>query len=126
MKKWVFLLLIFFFVSISTMAKGEVLSIVQKKIYGAHFFFNQKLPTETDFILTEFGPGNIRFLKCVDIAVDKEYKIQGVQITYTTADGIKRKAFLRNLKGWMFESPRPGAVFKIITIRVITADELNK
>ncbi len=41
-------------------------------------------------------------------------------------DGIKRKTFLRNLEGWMFESPRPGAAFKTVTVRVITANELSK
>jgi len=106
--------------------QARVLSQVYQKLYGAHFWLSERsLPTQSKYVMTEFGPGNIRFLERIDIVVDDYMTINGIRVVYTSADRIRREVYLNHIKGWVLESPpSPRALFKRVLIRVITVDEL--
>lgn len=108
--------------------QAQVLSQRYQKLYGAHFWLNEKnLPTQSKYVMTDFGPGNIRFLERIDIVVDNYLTINGIRVVYTTADGIRREVYLNHVKGWVLESPpTPQALFKKVLIRIITSDELAR
>ncbi len=107
-------------------AQASVLAQKTQRLYGAHFwFYKRKFPTQTGYVMTDFGPGNIKFLERIDIVVDKDQTVNGILIVYKTPDGIQRKVFLRNVQGWTFEfPPSPNAVSKDVLIRVVNPEML--
>ncbi len=126
LKRIIFLTVIMVWLMASSV-QATILSVKKQKVYGAHFFLGHKLlPTQISYIMTDFGPGNIKFLEAIDIVVDLYHQFQGISITYTPPDGYRRQIYLYRPRGWVLEAPTPKAVFKEITIRVITPDELNK
>ncbi len=127
MTKKVFLGILVLLVWGCLVARAEVLSQEYCKLYGAHFWgINTRgFPTSSKYIMTDFGPGNIRLLERIDIVLDDFSRIDGIQIVYKTPDGIKRQVFLHHVKGWVLEkTPSPNAVSKEVLIRIVTPESL--
>ncbi|HIE32805.1 MAG TPA: hypothetical protein EYP81_01980 [Thermodesulfobacteriaceae bacterium] len=115
-------LLIFF-----SPVKAEVLSVEEKEIYALYIVpASETFPTELGYIITNFGPGNIKFLDRIDIIVDREGRVQGLKIVYTPPDGFKRHVFLAGNRSLVVQEARPGSLKKKILFRVVTSDEINK
>jgi len=109
-----------------TVLPAAVISIEQRELYAVYFFSPEFSSTSLPYVLTKFGPGNINFLERIDIVLDQEGRVAGVELVYTPPDGLRRHVFLRNVSGWMFEEVRPGAKGKRVTIRLITSEDLNR
>ncbi|MCD6320561.1 MAG: hypothetical protein J7M03_07785, partial [Candidatus Desulfofervidaceae bacterium] len=109
-------------------AQAHVIAQTYQKLYGAHFWLSKEnLPTESEYVMTDFGPGNIRFLERIDIVVDRYMTVNGIRVVYTSADGIRREVYLNRVRGWVLEfPPNPQALFKKVLIRIIPSDELAR
>ncbi len=105
---------------------AEVISIEQKDLYAVQVLLPKEQKLSLPYILTDFGPGNIHFLERVDIVLDQEGRIGGLNLVYTTADGFRRHVFLRDILGWSFCEIKPGSKGKRVTIRVITSQDLDE
>ncbi|MCD6213753.1 MAG: hypothetical protein J7J46_02095 [Candidatus Desulfofervidus sp.] len=125
-KPMVLFVLLFLFGSLTVEAK--VVNQHYQKLYGAHFWIPKFAVSEqSKYVMTDFGPGNIRFLERIDIVIDNEMRVNGIRIFYTTGDGIKRQVYLHQIKGWILESPpSPKSVSKKVLIQTITTDELSR
>lgn len=105
---------------------AKVISRIRVNLYSVYFYMEKQLPpTSADYVMTNFGPGNIKFLETVDIVLDKEGRVAGVQFIYKLPDGYRRKTFLSNVMGWTFKRAKRRGTSKIITLRLVTTDELN-
>lgn len=113
-----------FLLSFSTKCEGEVLSSMRLKVNEVVFFIPKGESTYPGLI-SQFGPGNLRFLERVDIVLDKEGAVEGVMVVYTPADGFRRRVFLRGVEGWMMKEARGGQFGWDVLIRVVTTDEIG-
>lgn len=104
--------------------EAKVLSMTKIKVSEAHFFFRKGIPTQPQYVITDFGPSNINFLEAVDVVIDHEGAVEGVQLIYTPRDGFRREVFLCGIGGWMFKRPKGQVIQREITVRVITIEEL--
>ncbi len=105
---------------------ARVISKIRVDLYSVYFYMERQLPpTSADYVMTNFGPGNIKFLEMIDIVLDKDGKVAGVQFIYKLPDGYKRKTFLSNIMGWTFKKAKRRGISKKITLRLVTTDELN-
>ena len=108
-------------------ARAAVLSTHSKEVYAVYIVPAPKaFPTELGYVITNFGPGNINFLERVDVVVDKEGRVQGLQLVYTPPDGFKRYVFLAGKRSLVVQEARPGSLKKRVLFRVITTEELNQ
>jgi len=110
------------FSSVSPPGFAEVLLEQKIKISEVQIFSTENYPQ----VLLSFAPGNIHFLDGIDLVVDTEKKVIGVNLHYRLGDGFRRSAFVQGFKGWMIKYPKDGTLFKEITVRVLTPDELFK
>ncbi len=116
--------IVVFFLTVKE-GEGRVLSAKTVRVAELHVFLRQLPPTAPKYVMTDFTPGNIKFLQRMDIVLDGDGEVEGVVLVYTPGDGFRRSVFLKGVKGWSFKSPNLGSLYKDIMIRVITADELN-
>ncbi len=107
-------------------SEAKVLSTFQKELYAVYIFAEERPPTTLGFVFTNFGPGNIKFLERLDIVLDKEGRVAGILVVYTPSDGFRRHVFFSKVSGWMLQEKRENSLGKVVTIRVITSDELNQ
>ena len=101
---------------------SEVLFQQKIKVSEVQIFSTENYPQ----VLLLFASGNIHFLDGIDLVVDNEKKVIGVNLHYRLGDGFRRSAFIQGFKGWMIKYPKDGTLFKEITVRVLTPDELFK
>ena len=119
-------ILLFALLLLPFICEAKVLSSRVIRLYSAYFFVTHPpQPTDLQYYMVNFGPGNIKFLKQVDIVLDNEGRVQGVQLIYTLPDGFRRKTFLRGVSGWTFKRARKNSISNSVLIRVVTTDELN-
>ncbi len=109
-----------------TVLPAAVISIEQRDLYAVYFLGPEFSGTSLPYVLTKFGPGNINLLERIDIVLDQEGRVAGIELVYTPPNGLRRHVFLRNVSGWVFEEVRPGAKGKRVTIRLITSEDLNR
>lgn len=119
MKRFIFLCTILFS-SVCPPGFAEVLLEQKIKVSEVQIFSTESSPQ----VLLSFAPGNLHFLDGVDLIVDKEKRVVGVNLYYRLGDGFLRSAFVPGFKGWMIKYPKDGAFYKEIRLRVITPDEL--
>ncbi len=126
MKRLTIIAIIIFTLFAGSVVYGRVISRIKVDLYSVYFYTKYKLsPTSIDYVITNFGPGNIRFLKSVDIVLDNEGRVAGVQFIYQLPDGFKRKTFLTNIIGWTFKKAKRRGISKKIVLRLVTTEELN-
>ncbi|RUM89887.1 MAG: hypothetical protein DSZ24_00155 [Thermodesulfatator sp.] len=127
MKKLMGCFLLLIFLLLSGPAEAKVLRQVEKEVYAVYIIpAPVGFPTELGYVMTNFGPGNVNFLERVDLVVDREGRVQGIQVVYTPPDGFRRHVFLRGPRSLVIEEPQPGSHKKRIFLRVITTEELNQ
>jgi len=127
MKKFLYGSLLLVFLILAGPSRAEVLHTVEKEVYAVYIVPAPRgFPTELGYVMTNFGPGNINFLERVDVVVDREGRVQGLQVVYTPPDGFRRHVFLSGPRSLVVEEARPGSLKKRILFRVITTDELNR
>lgn len=124
MKKGFLVLMLAFVLGFVCKCEGEVISSVRLKVSEVVFFMPKGEGTYPGLI-SQFGPGNLRFLERVDIVLNKEDAVEGVMVVYTPADGFRRRVFLRGVEGWMIKEARGGQFGWEVVIRVVTADEIG-
>ena len=126
-KKWWIIIFIAMFSLFSChFAPAKVINRRVARLYSAYFYVDRaSSPTNIEYFMKDFGPGNIKFLKQIDIVVDDEGRLVGVQLIYTLPDGFRRKTFFRNVRGWTFKLAKRRGISKKVLIRVVTSDELN-
>ena len=112
---------------IAAPAGAEVLHAEEKEVYAVYIVPAPKaFPTELGYVITSFGPGNINFLERIDLLVDREGRVQGLQVVYTPPDGFRRHVFLAGNRSLIIQEARPESLKKRILLRVITTEELNR
>ncbi|MBX6423533.1 hypothetical protein [Thermosulfurimonas sp. F29] len=127
MRKVFFVLALVVLLNFSLPARSEVLSTTEKEVYAVYLVpAPRAFPTELGYVITSFGPGNINFLERVDVVVDREGRLQGIQLVYTPPDGFRRHVFLAGKRSLIVQEARPGSLKKKVLFRVITSDELNR
>jgi len=127
MKKFLFTMaLVVLLVSFSPV-KAEVLRVIEREVYAVYIVPSPgSFPTELGYVTTNFGPGNINFLERVDLVVDREGRIQGIQLVYTPPDGFRRHVFLAGNRNLVVKEARETSLRKRVIFRVITTEELNR
>jgi len=117
-------LVLFVILFLSTCPPGfsEVLFEQKIKVSEFRIFSKENYPQ----VLLSFVPGNIHFLDEIELVVDNERRVIGVNLYYRLGDGFRRKVFIQDFNGWMIKYPKDGFLFKEITVRVLTPDELFK
>ncbi|WP_297058335.1 hypothetical protein [Thermosulfurimonas sp.] len=127
MKRVLLLIIVAGMLSLGAPARAAVLSTRAKEVYAVYIVPAPKaFPTELGYVITNFGPGNINFLERVDVVVDKEGRVQGIQLVYTPPDGFKRHVFLAGRRTLIVQEARPGSLKKRVLFRVITTEELSQ
>ncbi len=127
MRRFLGLLILLGLLAIAAPAGAEVISTVEKEVYAVYIVPAPKaFPTELGYVITSFGPGNINFLERIDLVVDREGRVQGLQVVYTPPDGFRRHVFLAGKRSLVVQEARPGSLKKRILFRVITTEELNR
>lgn len=113
-----------FALGFSNRCEGDVISSVRLKV-SELVFFMPKGESPYPGLISQFGPGNLRFLERVDIVLDKGGAVEGVMVVYTPTDGFRRRVFLRGVEGWMLKEARGGQFGWEVLIRVVTTDEIG-
>lgn len=104
---------------------GAVLKTLWREVNAVYVVPAPKaFPTELGYVITNFGPGNLKFLEEVDVVVDKEGRVQGIQIIYTPPDGYRRQVYLAGNRTLIVKEARPGSLKKRVLFKVVTSEEL--